>query len=452
MKMKCFAYYICCVKKTKKIHLKSIRLLMVFCQALLLLFTAQWLISQYASQQLQLKKNLTELFTDVQRKISDSLLLTSIVDPATIPRSQTANVENNLAGNEVQKIKLSPQGLHRVLSGSSGITSAEEKRLFRMDTILFNEIFTSEMRHNGWNFNSQWINASDSDSRAAQSMFIKSDFFTNANGIVVNNYWWYLFWRLLPQILFSLVLLALTAIAFWVTFRSLTTQIKLGSMKDDFISNMSHELKTPIATVKVALEALNNFNIIDDPKLSREYLGMATSEMDRLELLATRVLNTSLLESGKIYLQQESYDLRKLVEEVLQTMQLRLQQQDATVSFKTTGSGFIIAMDKLHMQGVLVNLLDNSLKYGEKPVNIDINLTEQNGAVQLAFTDNGPGIPEEYKDKVFEKFFRVPTGNRHNTKGYGLGLSYAAQVMRQHNGSINVNNIAAGGCVFTLTF
>ena len=104
------------------------------------------------------------------------------------------------------------------------------------------------------------------------------------------------------------------------------------------------------------------------------------------------------------------------------------------------------------MQGVLVNLIDNSLKYGVAAVNIDISLTENNGAVQLALTDNGPGIPEEYREKVFEKFFRVPTGNRHNTKGHGLGLSYAAQVMRQHNGSINVDNIAEGGCVFTLTF
>jgi len=111
-----------------------------------------------------------------------------------------------------------------------------------------------------------------------------------------------------------------------------------------------------------------------------------------------------------------------------------------------------VAIDKLHIQGVLVNLIDNSLKYGDKPVHININLAEQNGKIQLALTDNGPGIPEEYKEKVFEKFFRVPNANRHNTKGHGLGLSYAAQVMRQHNGSINVNNVAAGGCMFTLSF
>ena len=425
---------------------------MFFSQVLLLAFTIQWLVGQYNEQQAQLKQNLTKLFTDVQQKITDSLLLTNVYDSGFVNKAVIANAAATTSCDSARQVKLSPQGLHRVLSSNTLISPLQEKRLFWMDTIAFNEKFISEMRHNGWNFNSKWINSSDSDKTGEKAIFIKSNFFTNANGIIVNNYWWYLFFKLLPQICFVVILLTITATAFWMTFRSLNAQIKLSHLKDDFISNMSHELKTPIATVKVALEALNNFNIIDDPKLSREYLGMATSEMDRLELLATRVLNTSLLETGKIYLQQETCDLKKMVEEVLQTMQLRFGQYGAKVSFESSGSGFLIAVDRLHMQGVLVNLLDNSLKYGEGKINIHISLSETNGKVQLALTDNGPGIPEEYREKVFEKFFRVPSGNRHNTKGHGLGLSYAAQVMRQHNGSINVNNIAEGGCVFTLTF
>jgi signal transduction histidine kinase len=435
---------------TKKIKLQWIKGLMLFSQVLLLAFTMQWLISQYNDQQAQLKQNLTKLFTDVQQKINDSLLL-NVIDPTFINKAITANaaVKKN---DSVKQVKLSSQGIHRILTSTANISPIEEKKLFRMDTIVFNELFTSEMRRNGWFFNSKWINNSDSDKKGDRAIFIKSTFFTNANGIIVNNYWWYLFYKLLPQILFVVILLSISAIAFLVTFRSLKAQIKLGNLKDDFISNMSHELKTPIATVKVALEALGNFNVIDDPKLGREYLGMATSEMDRLELLATRVLNTSLLESGRIYLQQETYDLKKMVEEALQTMQLRFRQYKAKVSFESTGNNFLIPVDKLHMQGVLVNLLDNSLKYGGDKTNIRVSLTENNGKIQLSLTDNGPGIPEEYREKVFEKFFRVPTGNRHNTKGHGLGLSYAAQVMRQHNGSINVNNVAEGGCVFTLTF
>ena len=377
------------------------------------------------------------------------MLLTQVIDPQPADQVRQAN-QPDVRGND-HKVALSPQGLHRVLYGAGNITGAQEECLFRMDTIVFNEMFVSEMRNKGWDFDAQWINNNDSN-KNGKSIFIKSDFFTQENGIVIKDYSGYLFTMLLPQLFFVLVLLSLTTAAFLITFRSLKTQIKLGSMKDDFISNMSHELKTPISTVKLALEALNNYNIIDDPKRSREYLGMATSEMDRLELLATWVLNTSLLENGKMHIQAESYDLRKLVEDVLQAMQLRFASQDATISFEATGTNFIVPIDKLHIQGVLVNLLDNSLKYAIDPPHILIRLTESGGAVKLALTDNGPGIPEEYKEKIFEKFFRVPTGYRHNTKGYGLGLSYAAQVMRQHNGTINVQNINTGGCVFTLTF
>jgi signal transduction histidine kinase len=435
------------ITKTKLQLLKG---LMLFSQVLLVLFTAQWLYSQYSDQQAQLKRDLSKVFSDVQLRITDSILL-NYTDPSLVNKSYIADLKSQ-ADTTAAHTSLSPQGLHRVLSGISPLTQAEEIKLFPLDTTIFNEQFTREMRHLGWNFSSHWISSSDSNKAGAATIFIASNFFTNANGIVVNNYWLYLFLKLLPQILFVVILLALTAAAFYFTFQSLSAQIKLSSMKDDFISNMSHELKTPIATVKVALEALSSFNAIEDPRRGREYLNMATSEMERLELLATRVLNTSILESGNVYLQQESYDLSRLVNEVIQTMQLRIKQFGARISFDVSGNNFTIPMDKLHMQGVLVNLIDNSLKYGDKPVNIDIQLKEQNGAVRLDFKDNGPGIPEEYRERVFDKFFRVPTGNRHNIKGHGLGLSYAAQVMRQHKGNIMVNNLATGGCMFTLTF
>jgi len=434
----------------KKIKLQRIKALMLFSQVLLLVFTVQWLTSQFDDQQEQLKKNLTKLFTDVQQKINDSLYLSNVVDTIQLRNMAYLTPVVISQGNKMKKLSLSPQGIHKVLTGVP-ITASEQKKLFMLDTIAFNEMFASQMKLNGWNFQSEWINNPDSNKKG-RAIFIRSSFFTDENGVVVKNYKGYLFVKILPQLFFVMVLLCLTTAAFLITFKSLKAQIKLGAMKDDFINNMSHELKTPIATVKVALEALNNFNIIDNPRLGREYLGIAASEMDRLELLATRVLNTSLLESGKIHMLRESFNLKQLVDEVVQSMQLRLQQFGGRVQFEFTGTNFLVPVDKLHMQGVLINLIDNSLKYGQSPVNIHIRLSENQGAVQLALSDNGPGIPEEYKEKIFEKFFRVPNENRHNTRGYGLGLSYAAQVMRQHNGSINVNNIAGGGCVFTLTF
>ncbi len=423
---------------------------MIICQLLLVIFTWQWLYSQYNTQKDELKKNLTKIFTDVQHQISDSLLLSQVIDPVIATEQQNSSVDHDsLVG---RRVALSPGGLHRILAQSSSISTAQEKKLFSIDTIVFNELFSNHLRQNGWSFQSQWINNNDSN-KDAKSIFIKSDFFTQENGVVVRDYGSYLMVRMLPQFFFVLILLALTGAAFFIAFKSLEAQIKLSQMKDDFIGNMSHELKTPISTVKLALEALTNYGVLDNPAMSREYLGMATSEMDRLELLATRVLNTSLLENGKMHLQRESYDLRKLVQEVLQNLQLRFAQHGAQISFQASGSDFVVPIDKLHMQGVLVNLLDNSLKYATTATpHIYINLCEADGKVKLDLRDDGPGIPEEYKEKIFEKFFRVPNGLKHNIKGYGLGLSYAAQVMKQHNGSIGVQNVATGGCMFSLTF
>jgi signal transduction histidine kinase len=419
---------------------------MIASQVLLVVFAAQWLHTQYEQKRWDLRLNLAKLFTDVQHQISDSLLLNQVIDPALVQRAGKPIAAN--AGN----VALSPSGLHKVLLGAGNLSAAQEKQLFVLDTIVFNEMFASQMHRNGWDFKSEWINNNDSN-KDGRNIFLRSDFFTQENGVLVKDYNRYLLVAMLPNLLFTIILLVVTCGALWLAFRSLQSQMKLSQLKDDFISNMSHELKTPISTVKLALEALGSYNVIDDPNRNREYLGMAASEMDRLELLATRVLNTSTMESGKMSLNKESVDLKDLTANVLSALHLRLQQAKATVQFEVKeGASYLVAADKLHLQGVLVNLLDNSMKYAMQPPHIHIKLSEEAGKVQLHVADNGPGIPEEYKEKIFEKFFRVPDGFRHNTKGFGLGLSYAAQVMKQHNGSINVANRVNGGCQFTLTF
>ncbi len=420
---------------------------MIFCQALLVVFAVQWLISQYKIHEVELKSDLARLFTDVQDQVSDSLLLNKVYNgkiagtaPAVSPK-QLQQGENNLSAT----------GLHSVLSGTNKLTKEDELKLFHIDTIAFNEMFVEEMKRNGWNFNSEWINNRDSNVYG-QSIFIKSDFFTKDHGVIVSNYKGYIIRALLPQFLFIIVLLSLTAFAFFVAFGSLKSQMKLGKMKDDFISNMSHELKTPISTVKLVLEAMCNYGVLDDPEKSREYIGMATSEMDRLELLATRVLNTAVAENGTLSLNKENVDLLSLVQETIANMTMKIQKSNGSIALNYTGTNFTVPVDKLHIQGVLVNLIDNSLKYSNGTPHIAVALTSDGDRITLSLADDGPGIPEEYKEKIFEKFFRVPNGSLHNTKGYGLGLSYAAQVMRCHNGSIGVNNLQQGGCSFTLSF
>lgn len=436
----------------KGYKITRIKSLMLLSYTMLIAFAGHWLYTQYVNEKNQLQKDIAKLFTNVQEQISDSLLWEKVVNPSlnghAIAQVQVADTLRLAAGAD----PITEQGVRQVLKNVRKLSKAEEKEMFRVDTIVFNEIFTQRMHDHGWDFSSQWVNTKSNPRRADGDIFIMSNFFTSEYGVVIRHYASFLAKRMLPQVFFILFLLAITAIAFRTTYISLKKQMGLTELKDDFISNMSHELKTPVATVKVALEALNNFNVMEHPERSKEYLQMAVIEMSRLELLVNRALSTSLLESGKLALQKEKYDLKALTEEVLLGLQLKLQQHDAKVVLETVGNNFLSSVDKMHTQGVLINLIDNSIKYGVKPVEIKITLTEQDETIQLAVADNGPGIPEEYSERVFEKFFRVPTGNRHNTKGYGLGLSYAAQVMQQHMGSISVANIPNGGCRFTLTF
>ncbi len=263
---------------------------------------------------------------------------------------------------------------------------------------------------------------------------------------------WYLYTKLASQIAFVLLMLGVTALAFILAYRSLLRQEKLNTMKNDLINNMSHELKTPVATVKVALEALGDQRVMQNEQMAHEYLGMATMELDRLELLLGKVLNTSMLDSKHALLRKEPVNLGDLINESLQTIKMRAEKAGAEITTHIPVQAITIVGDKVHIQGVLLNLIDNSLKYAGIHPRIQIELNKSGNTVSLCVKDNGKGIPSEYINKVFDKFFRVPNGNVHNTKGYGLGLSYAKQVMSQHGGSIDVVNLPEGGCRFELKF
>jgi signal transduction histidine kinase len=256
--------------------------------------------------------------------------------------------------------------------------------------------------------------------------------------------------KIAPQILLSLLLVAFTSISFLFLYRNLLAQRRLTLMKNDFISNITHELKTPIATVNVAIEALRNFDALQSPERTKEYLDISASELQRLSLLVDKVLKLSMFENKDIELQKSHFNLKELVEEVMHSMRLQFQKNKATISFKTAGEPFHIHADRLHITSVIYNLLDNALKYGGSKPEIKVELAATPQEFKLRVEDNGIGISPEYANKVFEKFFRVPSGDHHNIKGYGLGLSYAAHVVHQHGGSISVESQPGKGSAFTI--
>ena len=254
-----------------------------------------------------------------------------------------------------------------------------------------------------------------------------------------------------PQILFSFVLTAITSLAFFFMYRSIRSQQRLMEIKNDFISNITHELKTPVTTVSVALEALRNFNGLENPQRTEEYLNIAQSELNRLTILTDKILKTAIFENKGVDFEPEAVDMFKTLEQVLHSMKLVFEKQKAKVSFEKTGEMFTITGGSVHLTNVIYNLLDNALKYSHGEPRIFVSLTENKSQVVLKVSDKGIGIPKEYSKKIFEKFFRVPVGDVHNVKGYGLGLSYVEGVIRSHKGKIEVESENGTGTTFTIS-
>jgi two-component system, OmpR family, phosphate regulon sensor histidine kinase PhoR len=261
----------------------------------------------------------------------------------------------------------------------------------------------------------------------------------------------YIMKKMLSPILFSLFLVGVTILSFVLLYRNMLKQQRLTALKNDFISNITHELKTPIATVGVAIEALRNFNAINDPIRTKEYLDISQNELQRLSLLVDKVLKLSMFENKEVQLKYESFNLKNIIDEVTGSMKLQMEKLGAECEITTEGNEFTVAADKLHITSVVYNLLDNALKYSPVSPVIKIVLKDAGDHITFSVADNGIGIAPEYKDKVFDKFFRVPAGDTHNVKGYGLGLSYVSYIVEKHKGKITVESEPGKGSTFLIT-
>lgn len=256
--------------------------------------------------------------------------------------------------------------------------------------------------------------------------------------------------KITPQILFSIFLTLLTTAAFVIMYRSIRAQQRLMELKNDFISNITHELKTPITTVGVAIEAIKDFKAINNPILTNEYLDIAQNELNRLSILTDKILKTAIFENKGIEFRPEPVEMNTLIEQVLASMKLVLEKQNAKVSFEKQGTDFTLMGGSVHLTSVVYNLLDNALKYSLITPEIKVSLKEEASKIILSVKDNGIGIAPEYRKKVFEKFFRVPTGDVHNIKGYGLGLSYVESVVKSHHGTIAIESEPGKGSNFII--
>jgi two-component system, OmpR family, phosphate regulon sensor histidine kinase PhoR len=253
-----------------------------------------------------------------------------------------------------------------------------------------------------------------------------------------------------PQVLFSIFLTLLTAGSFLLMYRSLRLQQQLVATKNDFINNVTHELKTPVATVSVALEAIKNFHAKGDSAITAEYLDMAQSEINRLIMMTDKILKAAAYDQTGLRMEMEPVALDQVLENVVQSMRMPLEKQEAQLRWEKKGNSWGVNGHADHLTNVAFNLMDNALKYGQKGVEITIGLEETDQEVVWTLHDTGMGIAPEHQQKVFDKFYRVPHGDVHNTKGYGLGLNYVAQVVKAHGGSIHLHSRVGEGSTFTV--
>ncbi len=266
--------------------------------------------------------------------------------------------------------------------------------------------------------------------------------FVNINWIVLK--------KIMPQIAFAIILTLITSASFIIMYKNLRAQHKLMILKNDFISNVTHELKTPIATVSVALEALKNFSGMNDPRITKEYLDIAQHELNRLTVLTDKVLTASLFDENGMTMEVENVDLEKIITDVIFAMGPIFEKHGGSISFSKTGSDFTVRGSHLHLTNVVYNLMDNAVKYSPSRLAVKVSLHDSGDRTSFSVEDSGNGIPGEYHGKIFDKFFRMPTGDVHNVKGHGLGLSYVRSVVTKHGGTIELSSKPGEGSTFTV--
>jgi two-component system phosphate regulon sensor histidine kinase PhoR len=239
----------------------------------------------------------------------------------------------------------------------------------------------------------------------------------------------------------SVLLLIIIVWAFTFTIQTIFKQKKLSEVKNDFISNMTHELKTPIATISLACEALSDKDMSSNDNVRENYVGMINQENKRLGLLVESVLKSATWDKGDLKLKKELFDLHEVINEVSGNILIQVESKHGTIVKKLEASKSIITADRVHVTNLIYNLLDNANKYSPVKPEIIISTENTGAGIVLSVKDKGQGIKRENLNKIFEKFYRIPTGNVHNIKGFGLGLNYVKAIVARHGGEITATSV-----------
>ncbi|MBC9913554.1 sensor histidine kinase [Chitinophaga varians] len=250
------------------------------------------------------------------------------------------------------------------------------------------------------------------------------------------------------SVLFTLIIIT----AFALTIRTLLNQKKLSEIKSDFINNMTHELKTPLATISLAIDAIGNEKVMSNTEKIRYFSGIIKEENKRMNKQVESILQSALLEKDEIGLKLQAMDVHQVIRNTTDNLQLQLASKNGVVDLQLDAINPVIMADDVHFSNVVFNLLDNAIKYSRENLEVKIQTYNTRKSLFIVFTDNGIGMSRDTISRIFEKFYRAHTGNVHNVKGFGLGLTYVKAIVDAHKGKIKVESTLGKGSKFTLEF
>jgi len=253
-------------------------------------------------------------------------------------------------------------------------------------------------------------------------------------------------WMIFGVVFFTFII----ASAFYVTVRTLLMQKKLSEIKNDFINNMTHEFKTPLATISLAVDAMRNEKVVFDREKSAYFSGIIKEENRRMNKQVETILQAALIDRQELQLKLQPLHVNEVIRRVMDNFKLQLEEIQATVVLQLDEGYDLAQADEVHFTNLISNLIDNAIKYSREKLMIRIQTHRSGKNMNIRIEDNGIGMSKETQRRIFEKFYRAHTGNVHNVKGFGLGLSYVKSVVDAHNGRIKVDSTIGKGTLFTL--
>ena len=282
-----------------------------------------------------------------------------------------------------------------------------------------------------------------------------SDFFTIPNYLFIYfpNRQVYLFKQMSTTLILSFFLITAIFVVFLYVLISFFRQKKLAIMRNDFINNMTHEFKTPISTIGLACEAIQDKSVNKKNILSKSYIDIISKENTRLGSMAEKILQTVIIDKGQLKLKSEIVDVHDVINKTINNIILQIEQNQGKITTELNAEKNTVFADKLHFSNVIYSLLDNANKYTKKKPEILVKTyNNDKDCIIVEISDNGIGVLKKHQKKIFEKFYRVPQGNIHDVKGFGLGLSYVKAIVEMHKGKISIDSGAGNGSTFRLIF